>query len=384
MTQFDLTIIGGGIAGAGVAQCAAAEGYNVLLLEKGDYASQTSCSSSKLIHGGLRYLETMQLNLVYNALHERASLLKLAPELVKPIPFYIPIYKDTSRSVWTLRAGLSLYALLSGFTKLSRYKELPKKQWSVIQGLKTEGLVAVFQYWDAQTNDQLLTNSVIQSAIELGAKAQSHAEFIKAEKLNKGYKITYKLNKQICEINTKMIINATGPWVNETLNKIYPQVKGCNIDWVQGTHIILDKTAPKKIFYLESKADQRVIFVMPWYGKTLIGTTEVVLKELPQYITPHAEEVDYLLSVYQNYYEGELPKVIRSFAGVRVLPKQSNAAFSRPRESIIWQDKTNPNIISLYGGKLTTFRTTAKKVVNKVKKQLGTKIKRADVDTLKL
>ncbi|PAJ74963.1 FAD-dependent oxidoreductase [Pseudoalteromonas sp. NBT06-2] len=384
MTQFDVTIIGGGIAGAGVAQCAAAAGYRVLLLEKGDYASQTSCSSSKLIHGGLRYLETMQLNLVYNALHERTSLLRLAPELVKPVPFYIPLYKDSSRSVWTLRAGLSLYALLSGFTKLSRYKELPKKSWSVIQGLKTDGLIAVFQYWDAQTNDQLLTNSVINSAIDLGAKAQSYAEFIKAEKLSSGYKVTYRLNKDICEINTKMIINATGPWVNETLNKIYPQIKGCNIDWVQGTHVILDKTAPKKIFYLEVKTDQRVIFVMPWYGKTLIGTTEVLLQELPEYISPHAEEIDYLLSAYQSYYKGELPKIIRSFAGIRVLPKHSDTAFSRPRESIIWQDQNNPNIISLYGGKLTTFRMAAKKVVKKVKKQIGAKKIRANIDSIKL
>jgi len=384
MTQFDVTIIGGGIAGAGVAQCAAAAGFSVLLLEKGDFASQTSCSSSKLIHGGLRYLETMQLNLVYNALHERAALLKLAPELVKPIPFYIPVYQDSSRGLWTLRAGLSLYALLSGFTKLSRYKELPKKEWSVLKGIKTEGLIAVFQYWDAQTNDQLLTNSVIKSAVNLGANAHSHAEFIKAEMLSSGYKVTFKINKGISEINTRLIVNASGPWVNETLDKIYPQIKGCNIDWVQGTHIILDKIAPKKVFYLESKTDQRVIFVMPWYGKTLIGTTEVVLKELPDYIRPHAEEVDYLLSVYQSYYEGQLPKIIRSFAGIRVLPKQKNAAFSRPRESIIWQSPQSPHIISLYGGKLTTFRSTAKKVVKHIKQTIGTKDKCANVDTLKL
>lgn len=384
MTQFDVTIIGGGIAGAGVAQCAAAAGYSVLLLEKGDFASQTSCSSSKLIHGGLRYLETMQFNLVYNALHERASLLKLAPELVQPIPFYIPVYKDTSRSVWTLRAGLSLYALLSGFNKLSRYKEVPKKDWSILKGIKTEGLITVFQYWDAQTNDQILTNSVIKSAINLGTSAHSHAEFIKAEKLSCGYKVSFSNNKGNSEINTQMIVNASGPWVNETLDKIYPPVKGCDIDWVQGTHIILDKSAPKKIFYLESKADQRVIFVMPWYGKTLIGTTEVVLNDLPEYITPHAEEVDYLLSVYQSYYEGELPKIIRSFAGVRVLPKQTKAAFSRPRESIIWQSHLNPHVISLYGGKLTTFRSTAKKVVKRIKQTIGTKEKCADIDNLKL
>ena len=384
MTQFDVTIIGGGIAGAGVAQCAAAAGYSVLLLEKGDFASQTSCSSSKLIHGGLRYLETMQFNLVYNALHERASLLKLAPELVQPIPFYIPVYKDTSRSVWTLRAGLSLYALLSGFNKLSRYKEVPKKDWTILKGIKTEGLITVFQYWDAQTNDQILTNSVIKSAINLGTSAHSHAEFIKAEKLRCGYKVSFSNNKGNSEINTQMIVNASGPWVNETLDKIYPPVKGCDIDWVQGTHIILDKSAPKKIFYLESKADQRVIFVMPWYGKTLIGTTEVVLNDLPEYITPHAEEVDYLLSVYQSYYEGELPKIIRSFAGVRVLPKQTKAAFSRPRESIIWQSHLNPHVISLYGGKLTTFRSTAKKVVKRIKQTIGTKEKCADIDNLKL
>ena len=241
MTQFDVTIIGGGIAGAGVAQCAAAAGYKVLLLEKGDYASQTSCSSSKLIHGGLRYLETLQLNLVYNALHERTALLKLAPDLVKPIPFYIPVYKDTSRNVWTLRTGLALYALLSGFTRLSRFKELPKNEWSVLKGMKTDGLITVFQYWDAQTNDQQLTNRVIKSAVNLGVQAYTYVDFLKAEKSITGYKVTFKINNGISEVNTRVLVNATGPWVNETLDNIYPKVKVCNIDWVQGSHIIIDK-----------------------------------------------------------------------------------------------------------------------------------------------
>jgi glycerol-3-phosphate dehydrogenase len=225
---------------------------------------------------------------------------------------------------------------------------------------------------------------VLKSAKELGLTAYSFANFINAKKLTNGHQISYEIENKKTQVHSKMIINAAGPWVNQVLNNISPDLNQCKIDWVQGTHIILDKTAPKKVFYLESKTDKRVIFVMPWYGKTLIGTTEVLLKELSKKIKPTKNEINYLLDIYQHYYPGNLPKIIRSFAGVRVLPKLKNAAFSRPRESIIWQDIAIPSIISLYGGKLTTFRTTAKKVVKLIKKQLGPKENIADIDHLPL
>ncbi len=385
MTEYDLTIIGGGIAGAGVAQAATAAGYKVLLLEKGEFARQTSTSSSKLIHGGLRYLESGQINLVYSALNERKALLRLAPELVKPVPFYIPVYKNSARGVWTLRAGLSLYALLSGFTLLGRFKQVSKKYWSVIHGLNTENLVAVFQYWDAQTDDRKLTLSVIKSAQQLGANVCQFSELISAKKRTKGgYQICYQQNDENIVVNSKMVVNAAGPWVNKVLTTINSEIPKCDIDWVQGAHIILNKAAPKKVYYLESKSDQRVVFVMPWYGKTLVGTTETVLDKLPDNITATDKEINYLLDIYTYYFKLENPEVISSFAGVRVLPRGGSKAFSRPRESIIYQDLNNLDVISLYGGKLTTFRATAKKVVKLIEKQLGQKTDIADINQLPL
>lgn len=388
--QYDVTVIGGGIAGAGVAQAAAAAGYKVLLLEQGEIGQQTSSRSSKLIHGGLRYLESAQLNLVYTSLKERRMLLKLAPNLVSPIPFYIPVYKKSRRGKWTLRAGLSLYALLSLFEPLGRFHELPKNQWSKIKGLKTNELEAVFQYWDARTDDEKLTRAVVASAQSLGATAITQASFINSQKIDSGYKINYQVNKPVngqqglkefC-IETSMIVNAAGPWVNEVLVKINPQIARCDVELVQGTHIVLDKPAATKVYYLESIVDERVVFVMPWQGKTLVGTTETLLGCLPDNITPQQSEIDYLLALYQHYFPDDTPKLINAFAGVRVLPKQNKQAFSRPRESIIWQSANNQDVISLYGGKLTTFRDTSKQVLAKIEKRLGKKDFSVDIDTL--
>jgi len=411
ITEFDITIIGGGIAGAGVAQAASAAGYKVLLLEQGEFAQQTSCCSSKLIHGGLRYLESGQLNLVYNSLRERRALLRLAPSLVKPIPFYIPIYKNASRGKWTIRAGLSLYAILSSFEPLGRFKEVPKKSWSSIHGLNTENLVTIFQYWDAQTDDELLTHAVIASAQRHGVKTQNHAEFISAEKTEIGYQVSYQINyplhsiavnseqfkannvakdnvevtvKKNIHVNTAMIINASGPWVNQVLEKISPVIPFLEIDWVQGSHIIIDKPAPREVYYLESLTDKRVVFVMPWKGKTMVGTTEVLLTRFTGKITPSQDEIDYLYNIYQHYFPNERPEIINAFAGVRVLPKQKELAFNRPRESTIWQSSLTPQVISLYGGKLTTFRSTSKQVVALIQQQLGNRIELADIDTLPL
>ncbi|KGJ95682.1 Glycerol-3-phosphate dehydrogenase [Thalassotalea sp. ND16A] len=390
--KYDITIIGGGIAGAGVAQAASAAGYKVLLLEQGEIAEQTSSCSSKLIHGGLRYLETGQLNLVFKALRERRALLRLAPDLVKPVAFYIPVYKNSRRGKWTLRAGLSLYAMLCILDPLSRFKQLPKSEWHKLEHLKHDNLQAVFQYWDAQTDDAQLTRAVVNNAQQLGATIVTQAAFIDGTKTANGYAINYQLNNQFenqsntntVKVTTAFIVNAAGPWVNQVLKQITPSIPGFDIDWVQGTHIILDTPAMTHVYYLESLIDDRVVFVMPWQGQTLVGTTETLLANLPDEITPKQQEIDYLLTIYQHYFPQRPVKVVDAFAGVRVLPKQQQQAFDRKRQSIIYQGMTSPEVISLYGGKLTTFRATSKTVVALIEKTLGKRKKIADVNTLTL
>ncbi len=390
--MYDITIIGGGIAGAGVAQAASAAGYKVLLLEQGKIAEQTSSCSSKLIHGGFRYLETGQLNLVFKALRERRALLRLAPGLVKPVAFYIPVYKNSRRGKWTLRAGLSLYAMLCILDPLSRFKQLAKSEWRKLEQLKGDKLQAVFQYWDVQTDDAQLTRAVITSAQQLGATTLTQARFIDSTKSANGYEINYQLNNEFdkqsnsgtVKATSSVIVNAAGPWVNQVLKQIEPSIPCFDIDWVQGTHIILDTLAMTHVYYLESLIDDRVVFVMPWQGKTLVGTTETMLANLPEEIAPKQHEIDYLLAIYQHFFPQKTAKVINSFAGVRVLPKQQQRAFSRQRQSIIYQSTTSPEVISLYGGKLTTFRATSKAVVALIEKTLGKRKKIADVNRLKL
>lgn len=390
MSAVDLVIIGGGINGVGIAQCAIAAGYSVTLLEKNTLAGQTSANSSKLIHGGLRYLETGQLSLVKHALAERKTLLTLAPSLINPIEFYIPIYKESRRSALTVRAGLSLYSLLSKFDRLGQFKSIPSVYWSSIKGLKLEGLQAVYQYWDAQTDDKQLTLAVARSARSLGANILEHVTCSKIEHQATHCVVHYQHQGAQQQLRASAVINAAGPWVNQVLDCVTPAIKPVDIDWVQGSHLLLDIKAPNGIVYLESCFDQRVIFVMPWHNKTLVGTTEVTLDKLSGDPAVSPEEVDYLLGIYQHYFpaHGDCDslklKIIGHFCGVRVLPKQAGNAFERTRDTLQQTSVSHPQLLTLYGGKLTTYRSTALEAIDWLKSRIGQRSPLADFNHLPL
>ncbi len=390
MSSYDIAIIGGGISGVGIAQYTAAAGYSTLLIEKGEIGGQTSANSSKLIHGGLRYLESGQVDLVRKSLQERRHLLDFAPSLVKPVPFYIPVYQDSQRNPWTIRAGLSLYALLSEFDPLGRFVSIPAVHWHRFKGLKLSGLKAVFQYWDAQTDDKLLTQAVARSAEALGANVYAEAEFLQLNHLSEQIDLSFRHRGEVQQTEAKLVINAAGPWVNQVLAKVSPPLAGVELDWVQGAHLLLDLPAPDGILYLESCFDKRVIFVMPWYGQLLIGTTETELTSLdtPPQVTE--SEINYLLGIYRHYFPmspsiDELKtKIVQTFCGVRVLPKQASSAFERPRDTLMQTSISHPRLLSLYGGKLTTFRSTSAEVLEWVEQKLGKRTPIADVDSLRL
>ncbi len=390
MSSYDIAIIGGGISGVGIAQYAAAAGYSTLLIEKGEIGGQTSANSSKLIHGGLRYLESGQVNLVRKSLQERRHLLDFAPSLVKAVPFYIPVYQDSQRNPWTIRAGLSLYALLSEFDPLGRFVSIPAVHWHRFNGLKLQGLKAVFQYWDAQTDDKLLTQAVGRSAEALGAHVYAEAEFLQLNHLGEQIDLSFRHRGEVQQIDAKLVINAAGPWVNEVIAKVSPPLAGVELDWVQGAHLLLDLPAPDGILYLESCFDKRVIFVMPWYGQMLIGTTETVLASLDSPLQVTESEINYLLGIYRHYFPlspsiDELKtKIVQTFCGVRVLPKQASSAFERPRDTLMQTSVSHPRLLSLYGGKLTTFRSTSAEVLEWVEQKLGKRTPIADVDSLRL
>ncbi len=393
MEAVDVAIIGGGITGVGIAQRVQAAGYRVLLLEQGEIGAQTSANSSKLIHGGLRYLETGQLNLVRQSLAERKALLRLAPKLVKPIPFYIPIYQDSQRGALTIRAGLSLYAMLSELDTLSYFNVLEPKAWPSL-GIKLNGLQSVFRYWDAQTDDHKLTVAVANSAELLGAEIKTQTRLQQIYHQDTGCVLQFQPDDGETQLLfAKCLINATGPWVNQTLELVMPKVEPLEIELVQGSHVVLDIPAPQGILYLESIFDKRVVFVMPWKGKTMIGTTETLIAS-PENAKVTEQEIDYLLGIYAHYFPhltvADLAnKVIANYCGIRVLPKlrvqsktSGGAAFNLPREIIMRSVATHPHMLSIYGGKLTTFRHTAQEALQWISQRLGVRPIKANVDQL--
>ena len=390
--QFDVVVIGGGIHGAGAAQAAAAAGYSVLVLEKSALAAGTSSRSSKLIHGGLRYLESAQFNLVRECLHERALLLQNAPDLVKLKPFFIPIYPETTRRPWQIRSGLTLYATLGGLSSDARFKQIPKREWQQLDGLELRGLKKVFCYHDAQTDDAALTRAVMRSAQSLGAELAMPAEFVSALRSPSRddlYIVKYNHNdrEEVCE--TRLIINAAGPWCNEVLNRISPTVNKLNMDLVQGTHIIIDAPITQGIYYVEAPQDKRAVFIMPWQGKMMVGTTETIYRGDPAKVSPLTTEENYLCQTLAHYFPAyrhtTAMDIMAAFAGLRVLPKSSGSAFSRPRDTIFHVDNRDmPRLVTLYGGKLTAYRATAERLLHQFKDVLPKRKPVANTRTLPL
>ena len=370
--EHDIVIIGGGIQGAGCAQAAAAAGYSVCLLEKNTWGSATSSHSSKLIHGGLRYLETYQFGLVRKSLHERKILMEIAAPLLKPLPFYIPVYQQSRHQPWMIFTGLSLYSLLGGFDRLSRFHRIPKNKWKDLDGLKTEELKRVYQYWDTQTDDHLLTLAVVRSAEKLGAEIHEYAEFIKADKDSEGYTVKYKQANTEKRVKCRVIINASGPWTAAVQKFIADAPPSPEVELVQGSHIELEGRLSEAIFYLESPVDRRAMFVMPWHNNTLVGTTETAFSGNPADVRATDEEIDYLLKTVRHYFPDFKCNVIDQYAGLRVLPVQKTAFSARRRDTLIQYDNVKyPKLVSLYGGKLTTYRTTSEGILNRIRGTLG-------------
>lgn len=387
--HYDVLVVGGGIHGAGVAQAAAARGYTVLILEQSQIGGGTSSRSSKLIHGGLRYLETAQLSLVYESLHERALLLKNAPALVKLTPFYIPVYKSSRRGPRILRIGLSLYALLGGLGKQVRFRTLPKCDWLNLDGLETKNLRAVYQYWDAQTDDRALTQAVVDTALSLGAELRLPADFQKGLKEKDHYRISYfyEGHEETCTAAT--LVNTGGPWVDTILDRITPAPQKVETERVQGTHILLEGKIARGIYYLEAPRDRRPVFVMPWKGKIMVGTTETLFKGTPSEVAPLEEEKAYLLEVLAYYFPpfrtAQIHDIQAAFSGLRVLPKGKDNFGTRPRETLLQtDDPQKPRLLTVYGGKLTTYRSTAQKVMDRLSQSLPAKKQIADTADIKL
>ena len=364
--HYDVVVVGAGIQGTGIAQAAAICGYKTLVIEKFPLAGMgTSCKSSKLIHGGLRYLESGQLRLVRECLLERKRLLKNAPELVKLIPFYIPVYGNSSRPSWKIWLGLCIYSLLS----LKPFEIVKKSQWPLLDHIQTKNLQHVFKYYDAQTDDQLLTQSVAKSAQNYGAEFIYSADFKNSEFQKKSHSIQYLKDEKTHTIESKYLINCSGPWIEETQKKIQPTLDVPTIELISGSHIIVDTSTTQGAYYIETK-DKRAVFVIPWKDKhTLIGTTETVYKDTIDNIHATKKDINYLINTYNENFINKISEenIIDTFCGLRVLPKNSVSMFKKSRDRLIVESESCPGLITLIGGKLTAYRACAEQVISKIK-----------------
>ena len=384
--ELDLVVVGGGIQGAGVLQAAAAAGWRAALVERRELAVGTSSRSSKLIHGGLRYLESGQLRLVRESLQERAVLLRVAPELVKLVPFHLPIYRDTSRAPWKIRAGLSLYALLGGIGRDARFDRVPKDEWAGLDGLRTDGLREVFRYMDGQTDDAALTRAVAASAEELGAEVHEHTELVRGELRGDLWQLELEGSSGRRTLSCRTLVVCAGPWMPAILDRLQPsELAGQahrEVQLVAGTHIEVPGSLNHGIYYTEAPRDRRAVFSIPWRDRVMIGTTETPFRGDPATIAPTQQEIDYLLETWSHHFPSGSRDVLEAWAGLRVLPGGKGRAFHRSREVTL--ARGGSQLLCVYGGKLTGYRATAEQVVRHLRAGLPVAVQLEDTASLRL
>lgn len=370
--SFDLLIIGGGISGAWTALDAAKRGLRTALVEQDDFASGTSSASSKLIHGGLRYLEHFHLGVVRRSLQERALLMRLAPHRVKPLRFALPQY-DTSRvSSLALQAGLTLYDALAGFPRGQGYRRYSREQLlSSYPYLNPDHLVGGFSYLDAQTDDARLTLELALGAAEAGAIVASRVRasgFLREGSRVIGAHCEDALSGDTFDIRAAITLSATGPWA-------LPGEAGSRTDGVRltkGVHLVLPSLETDHATLLMAGKDGRIFFLIPWHGSTLVGTTDTSWRGDPSCVEVLEEDVDYLLREAGSKLRRpfERSQVRGSFAGVRVLReavKKSESSLSREWELLGHE----PGLFTTVGGKLTAAREEARLALDAMVKAGG-------------
>ncbi len=377
---YDVFIIGGGINGCGIARDAAGRGLSVYLCEKGDLARGTSSASSKMLHGGLRYLEYFEFRLVREALKEREVLLKSAPHLIWPLEFVLP-HKNTIRPAWLVRFGLFLYDHIGGRKTLAKSRGIKIQKHPYGQILKNT-LKKGFIYSDGWVEDARLVVLNAVDASHKGASINTYTEFKSAKRVQDIWHIEVENpdgSKDI--IQSKTLINAAGPWLDGVVKNIQGlKTSGGKIRLIKGSHIIVEKLYEGNHAYLLQNPDQRVIFLWPYEGKyTLIGTTDVELPDDgPKRPVISPEELDYLCQSVNAYLKKQISAddVVFSYSGVRPLfDDEEGEAAAITRDYRIHRGETKPYYLSIFGGKITTFRRLAEDVVNEISQSLGLKTK---------
>ena len=377
---FDVVVIGAGINGAGIARDAAMRGLKVLLVDKGDIASGASSASTRLIHGGLRYLEHFEFGLVRESLVERENLLRIAPHLVRPLAITIPIYKQNKRGPALVRAGMMAYDLLSWRKSLPGHRMLSRTETLTrLPGLNPAGLLGSALYFDAQVEfaERLVMENVLA--------AQDHGTEVLTYTPVTGLRLTEAMGHAVEVLSdnggtrlvqASVIINAAGPWIDQLLRRT-PLASPKLIGGTKGSHIVVPpfEGAPAGAIYVEARADKRPFFIIPWNHQYLIGTTDVPFEDDPDQTSSDAWEIDYLLAETNAVFpDAKLKRdqVLFTYSGVRPLPATSETeARSITRRHFIREHPQVGNLLSIVGGKLTTYRSLAEECVDLIFRKLG-------------
>lgn len=389
MTHYNLAVIGGGINGVAIACDAALRGLKVLLVEKNTIGSGTSSKTSKLAHGGLRYLEQFELGLVRESLYERNLLLKNAPTYVKPLPFIIPIYQDSQWHPLMLKIGLSLYDFLSGKKDLSTHKTLKKKEiLHKVPGLKSDTLKTGFRYYDAQMDDIGIIKSLATLSKRHGVTILENTlvtDLVYKHHQAIGLNVQTKEGKM--SVMADKIIQATGPWTNQLQKKDDPSAEPVVLA-TKGVHIVLPGLPVQDALLLSTPQDHRVFFIIPWQGKTLIGTTDTAYHGNPDTLIVSSQDREYLLTAYNTYFPEDTrtsEDILEAFVGLRPLLNMP-AGKSTSQKSRDYKILESPSgLLTIAGGKFTTHRAMAEAAVDQICESLGPKKwKACQTKTIKL
>lgn len=369
----DLLVVGGGIHGAAVARDAALRGLSVALLEANDLASATSSRTSKLVHGGIRYLETGQFGLVREALRERAILLETAAPFVRPLRFLIPHYRGEGRPEAWISLGLFLYSAFARGHRLTEHGRLSRDEALALEpGLRPEGLTSASFYWDAQMDDALLCVAVAVDAARAGADVRTYSRVTGLKREGSSWRARFRdsLDGTEGDLEARFIVNASGPWADDVRGMAL-ETPSPSVRRTRGTHIVLPGLTRSHALLLTARRDGRVFFVIPWGGFSLIGTTDVDDAVPPAEVAPPADDIRYLFDESARAVpaarDGRRP--VRTFAGLRALARgAAGRPWTNTREHRLIAE---PGMVTIVGGKFTTHRSLAERVVDVAARATG-------------
>lgn len=381
--EVDLLIVGGGITGCGIARDAAMRGLSVALVEANDFAYGTSSRSSKLVHGGLRYLEQYEFTLVFEAVSERRILLDIAPHLVNPLGFLFPVYTTSRTPLWMVKSGMWLYEGLSLFRSPKRHRTLSREEIAKEEpSMSLENMTGAPLYYDCSTDDARLT---LENAIDAAGHGATVASWTRCRSFLKdevgrveGAVVENMRTGELKEIRAHVVVNATGPWTDRTIAMSKPLTTGNLLRPTKGVHIVVDaaKLSVNNAVVCFHPTDGRVLFAIPWGDQTYIGTTDTDYDGDPALVAATREDVDYLIEAAGHYFPTcplTHDDVLSTWAGLRPLmcpPSQNGdideSAVSREHQIIVGQD----GLITIAGGKLTTYRRMGAEVVDTATKLL--------------